>query len=71
LSEKAFGIHLQSSTTCFCLLEQQQIHAGSDGKPPVSLLLNICIDSVQAAAQVQYPSTYGTRLLKQDFTNAF
>ena len=71
LSEKAFGIHLQSSTTCFRFLQQQQMHAGSDGKPPVSLLLNVRINSVQAAAQVQYSSTYGTPLLKQDFTNIF
>ena len=71
LSEKAFGIHLQSSTTCFRFLQQQQMHAGSDAKPPVSLLLNVRIGSMQAAAQVQYSSTYGTRLLKRDFTNVF
>ena len=71
LSEKAFGIHLQSSTTCFRFLQQQQMHADSEGKPTASQSLNVHTDSVQAAAQVQYFSTSGTQLLKRDFTNVF
>ena len=71
LSEKAFGIHLQSSITCFRFLQQQKKHASSDSKPPQSQLLNVHIDSVQAAAHLQYSSTSGTQLLKQDFTNVF
>ena len=68
LSEKAFSIYLPSSTTCFQFLQQQQMHADSDGKSTASQSLNVHTDSVQAA-QVQYSSTSGTRLLKQDFTN--
>ena len=71
LSEKAFGIHLQSSTTWFRFLQQHQMHVDSDGKPTASQSLNLHRDSVQAAAQVQYSSTSGTRLLQRDFTNIF
>ena len=73
LSKNAFGIHLQRSTTCFCFLQQQQMHADSDGKPTAPQSLNAHTDSVQAAPQVQYSSTSfaGTRLLKRDFTNIF